>query len=382
MAESGELPGYDVMARLLREFGSTAGGDSALERAVTAAGEALNVWRDRIEQLAAHDRARADVMLLEQRARDQVSLILDLVQRLAAVPESPAMPSEESRCRPPPSTSERRDVGLSGETGPPREGLAILLLGAFELHVGGKRVTAWRGRRGPTVLQYLVSRGGAAVEREVLTEALWPDISPDLGRHRVHQAVYALRQTLDQIDPGPQHILCTDGAYRLNPDLSWWTDVAEFERLVTLGGKCDAEDRQDDALAAYRSADALYRGDFVEGAVFADWAAAERRRLRALYVLVGNRLGEIHVERGDHAAALKVCGKVLERDAWNEEVTRRAMASYAASGNPSLALQMFRSFEAELAKELGVAPSTKTRELFAQLCGRVSPDSSPQPSIR
>jgi DNA-binding SARP family transcriptional activator len=63
-------------------------------------------------------------------------------------------------------------------------------------------------------------------------------------------------------------------------------------------------------------------------------------------------------------------------------VTRRAMMCYAASGNPSLALQLFKSFEAELARELGVAPSAETRELFADLCGRVPPASCPQPSIR
>lgn len=349
MAENGESSGFDVMARLLRDFHVAApdGGDSALDRAVAAARDALNVWRDRIEELAAYDRAREDVMLLERRAHDQFGLIFELVQQLAAT----SAPSGEHPCRPPPD--------------PP--GLAVLLLGAFELHVDGERVTTWRGRRGPTVLQFLVSRGGVAVEREVLTEALWPDISPDLGRHRVHQAIYALRQTLQQVDPGREHIVCTDGAYRLSPDIDWWTDVAEFERLVALGEKCDAEDRPDAALDAYRRADALYRGDFAEGGTFADWAVAERRRLRALYVLVGNRLSAIHVERGDHAAALKVCSKVLEQDAWNEEVTRRAMRSYAASGNPSLALQLFRSFEAELAKELGVAPSAETRELFTGL---------------
>jgi len=183
----------------------------------------------------------------------------------------------------------------------------------------------------------------------------------------VHQAVYALRQTLQQLDPDREYIVCANGAYRLNPELSVWTDVAEFERLVALAGRHDAARRVGDALAAYRSADALYRGDYLEGGSCAEWAVAEHRRLRAEYVMAGSRLSQLYAELGEHRAALAVCTKVLDRDPWNEEVTRRAMRSYVAVGSPSLGLQLYKVLEEKLLKELDVAPSTETRRLFAQL---------------
>ena len=43
------------------------------------------------------------------------------------------------------------------------------------------------------------------------------------------------------------------------------------------------------------------------------------------------------------------------------------MRAYVAIGNPSLGLQLYKVLEEELLKELGVAPSAETRQLFAQL---------------
>jgi DNA-binding SARP family transcriptional activator len=370
MTENGGSPAHHAIVELLHELCATANTGrsllgASLDGAVVAAREAVRTWSSRVEELAAQSRARDDAMLLERRARDQVCSILDLIMQLATLPDQ-----QTTDAQPHTAARESADEPADAETSAvamPGTGLAVRLLGPFELYVSGWQVTAWRGRRGPAVLQFLISRHGQAVKREALTEALWPEVSPDLGRHRVHQAVYALRQTLQQLDPDREHIVCANGAYRLNPELSVWTDVAEFERLVALAGRHDAARRVGDALVAYRSADALYRGDYLDGGSCAEWAVAEHRRLRAEYVMAGSRLSQLYAELGEHRAALAVCTKVLDRDPWNEEVTRRAMRSYVAVGSPSLGLQLYKVLEEKLLKELDVAPSTETRRLFAQM---------------
>lgn len=339
--------------------------DSALDCALLAVREAVDTWHVQIQQLAAHERTVQDTRSLEQRARQRVCVILDLATQLAALPIQPTSSAPVRLC------GERATEagGVSGSDGQrsPPAGLALFLLGSFELQVAGRRVTDWRGRRGPAVLQFLASRRPGFVDREVLIEAVWPGISPDLGRHRLHQAIYALRQTLHQLDPDQEHIVCENGAYRLHPRVRMWIDVEKFERFAADGAKLEAAGHMDEAIDAYRSASLLYRGDFLESNPFADWAAAERRRFRASYVVIGNRLGELYVQRGDHAAALAVCLKVLERDGWNEEVTRNAMRSYAATGNRSMALQLFKSLEADLANEFGLAPSVETCTLHMEI---------------
>jgi hypothetical protein len=273
MTENGESPVRQAVAGLLQELCSAANaGNSVLGEsiggAVEVAREAVRTWTSRVEELAVQTRAREDAVLLERRARDQVCTILDLVMQLATLPIPPAGDAaSRGLTGEAPADGIERSEPETMTASMPTTGLAVRLLGPFELHVAGWRVTAWRGRRGPAVLQFLISRRGQAAKREALTEALWPDVSPDLGRHRVHQAIYALRQTLQQLDPDHEYIRCANGAYSLNPDLSAWTDVAEFERLVALAGRHDSAGREGDALAAYQSADDLYRGDYPRAAL-------------------------------------------------------------------------------------------------------------------
>ena len=136
---------------------------------------------------------------------------------------------------------------------------------------------------------------------------------------------------------------------------------------MAVGRRLEAEGRPDIAVETYQEAERLYRGDFLEDLPSAEWAAAEHGRLLSDYVELGNRLADLYAERGDHAAAIAVCNRVLARDTWNEESARRKMRSYTATGNPSLALRVFKSCRDELVRELGTEPSPETRALYEQI---------------
>lgn len=345
-------------------------GDSPFDRAILAAREALTTWRDQIEQLALHERAHDDAVSLEECARQRVCSVLDLVTQLVALPNSRTSKVADATRRETGTTHTAcSDAGPEpdGEAPPPGSNLCAYLLGAFELHADGTRVTDWHGKRGPAVLQFLLSRRGVFADREVIIEALWPGMCADAGRHRLHQAIYTLRGILNRLDPGREYIVCENGAYRLDPAVPLWTDVGEFDRLSAVGTGHDAAGRADQAFTAYFAAEQLYRGDYLDSTPCTDWAEGERRRLRASYVVLATRLGELHAERGDHTAAIAGCARVLERDPWNEEATRLVMRSYAATGNRSLALQLFKSFETALVDDLGVTPSAEARMLYEEI---------------
>jgi DNA-binding SARP family transcriptional activator len=303
------------------------------------------------------DRALESSIVTAQRARERLSLVLDLVSHFANLP-SPG----DAASRP----GDRAD--RSGPApGPPVPGIAVYLLGSFELRVNGHRVERWRGRRGQAILQFLVAHRRLPVTRDALIEAVWPEIDEHTGRRRLHQAIYALRQTLREAGASDQQVICANGSYRLDPSAPIWTDVDEFARLVSLGRRLEGEGRCEQALEVFREAEALYRGEFLEDLPYADWAAGERARLLSGYVELGNRLADLYAERGDHAAAIAVCNRVLTRDSWNEESARRKMRSYVASGNPSLALRTFRSCQDELVRELGTGPAAETRALYEEI---------------
>jgi DNA-binding SARP family transcriptional activator len=330
-------------------------GDRALESSIVTAQRAAACWQELLQRVAYHEHARDLASSLERHARERLHLVLDLATRFADLPSTPG---------------QRLDAGQGPGPSPapvPAPGIAFCLLGGFELRVNGRRVDQWRGRRGQALLQFLVAHRRRAVSREALIEALWPEADEDAGRRRLHQAVYALRQTLRDAGASYRHIICANGFYQLDPAVPIWTDVDELDRLVEEARRLEAEGQPALAFETYRKAERLYRGNFLEDVPFAEWATAERSRLLASYVELANRLADLYAEQGDHAAAIAICNRVLARDAWNEECARRKMRSYTATGNPSLALRTFQSCKDELVRELGTEPSTETRALYEEI---------------
>lgn len=374
--------------------------DPTLDGALSAARVAMDEWRAQCELLAFHERARQQAASSEASARHRISAVMDLVTQLANRPHFPSpggfpeataegyaargMRASDCEAADPdddrqreehdeaPSPRTARTVAGSTADG----GLRIRLLGRFEVRANGRPVVDWKGRRGAAVLQVLVGRRGEPVDREVLIEALWPEMRPEEGRRRLHQAVYNLRQSLHIVDPDHEYILSDNGRYRLNTSLLVWTDVAEFDRLVEEGERHVAAGRERDAENAWRTAVQLYGGDLLEDCQLPEWAETEQRRLRERYILVGNRLARLCSEQQQHAEALSFCRRVLQRDSWNEEATMIAMESHVATGGRSLAVRLFRSFEHELRRELGITPSAKVRELYSRIVAAGDPEPS------
>src|SRR4029077_5416539 len=71
--------------------------------------------------------------------------------------------------------------------------LQARLLGSFEARVDGSAVASWDGRRGTSVLRYLLSRRQHACSRDELLEEYWPDVPASLARNRLQVAVSGLR---------------------------------------------------------------------------------------------------------------------------------------------------------------------------------------------
>jgi Transcriptional regulatory protein, C terminal len=77
--------------------------------------------------------------------------------------------------------------------------LQARLLGPFEVRLDGTAVTSWNGRRGASVLRYLLSRRLYACSRDELLEEYWPDVPVGAARNRLQVAVSGLRRTLREV---------------------------------------------------------------------------------------------------------------------------------------------------------------------------------------
>jgi|SRR6478609_6658286 len=329
--------------------------DGILSGAITAGQRALEEWQQAVASLRHHEEVRSLAASTELRARDRLNSVLELLTKLSGHSEMIG------------PSADRSQRSQSASTSRPRPGLAVRMLGNFELDFDGQPVRDWHGRRAVSIMQFLLSNRRHGVCRETLIDAIWSEIPADRGRRRLHQGIYDLRGTLRAADPGRTHIICVNGSYRLDPTIKIWVDVEEFDRLVSAAADSQANNRLDEAFEFCRAAKRLYRADFLSDATGLDWATVERHRLRTRYIVLCNQLARLHAARGEPRCAIAVLERVLAKDPWNEDSARIMMQCYVEMGQLSLAMRVFKSCEGALERELGVRPAAETLKLYRRI---------------
>ncbi len=222
--------------------------------------------------------------------------------------------------------------------------LRARLLGALEIELNGTAISASPSQRPWAVFAYL-ALASHSVPRAELASRFWPDVLDQSARASVRSALWALRRRLGDA-------LVVDGErVGLQDAQEVWVDVHEFDRL--------AEADPDAALE-------LCRGELLEG-LEDEWALSARERHRERVIAVLERLARAAEQRGEMREAVELTRRQVERDPFDEDAHRRLILRLDASGDRAGAIRSYRTLTERLRRELGVAPSSQTRELIEQL---------------
>lgn len=246
--------------------------------------------------------------------------------------------------------------------------LRVFTLGRFALVVGGRGVPLerWTRKQAISLLKILVTHRGKTLPREQLIEALWPGLPERRGRDRLKVTMYALRRELQAAGVDPRLLYTVGGAYGLRRE-GLWVDADVFEGRVREGYAWERRGRDEEALRAYREAEALYGGDFLGEDLYEDWCAEERERLRELYLDLLQRMATLLAARGDYAQAAWLCRKALVHEPCRETIHRTLMECLWRQGCRAEALAQYRRLQELLAQELGVEPLPETQALYRRI---------------
>ena len=254
----------------------------------------------------------------------------------------------------------RPSTGLRASTA-----LTVVTLGRFAVTAGGAEIDRMRWGRPKVMLlfKYLISAPNQSAHRDVLLEALWPEMPPAAARSNLNNAVYRLRRALEPaIDARqPSRFLAIVGQhYRLvlGPEDRW--DVALFLHRAAVAQQTQ---RDEDFATAAES----YGGDYLPDDLYDDWATGLRERLRSDYGRLLSMWGETLAAQGAIARAIDVTERLLALDPTRESTHRTLMAYYSTSGQRDRALRQYRRCETVLRRALGVAPDTETTALYRQM---------------
>jgi PAS domain S-box-containing protein len=222
----------------------------------------------------------------------------------------------------------------------------------------------WRKRKVQILLAFLALHS-QPMHREVLIEALWPDLEYAAALHNLNTTVYHLRKSLEptlQHGSGSRYIHYESNCYWLHGDPAPWSDVDAIE---TGFAQARREPDPGQAILLYRNALTFYKGDFLAdlGAATA-WCSRERERLRNLYLEAVEEVGRLHEQRQEYRQANEMYWKALSADPCRESACQHLMQLAAQRGDRAAVVSLYHNLSAALEREMGVGPAKETLRMY------------------
>src|SRR5262245_37870973 len=247
--------------------------------------------------------------------------------------------------------------------------LQLVLLGGFQARTAGREIDI-PGRKERALLALLAIPPGEPRTRDKLAGLLWSDRGDSQARDSLKQAVFKLRKSLDGVQPSP--LLADRESVRLER-AAVAVDVVEFEKLIGDG-----------TMESLSRAEALYRGDLLDGLdlrdpAFDEWLLMERQRLRDLARETLAKLVDWHMSAGAHDQAAAAARRLLAIDPLREVAHRALMQIYTAQGQTALALKQYQLCRDVLQAELSVRPEAETERLYQSIREKRTRQTAGQP---
>jgi LuxR family maltose regulon positive regulatory protein len=248
--------------------------------------------------------------------------------------------------------------------------LTLKLLGYVEIFRDPTRhfaPDAWTTRRARDIFCFVAASRHRRADKDVIIDTFWFDSELDAIEKNFHPTISHIRKALNSRQTFKQNFLVfRDGAYQLNPELSYSIDTEEFENHILGAEKAKRENDAASLRACLEAAHALYRGEFMAG-VYDDWAEERRAYYSEQHLRILNGLAKLSFKEKSWVKALKFSNEILQVDPFREDVHRLIMKIFASQGKPAKIKEQFENLQNLLKKELGVSPAVETRKTFQEL---------------
>lgn len=207
---------------------------------------------------------------------------------------------------------------------------------------------------GTSQLLMLLAVYGEA-NRDVIADAIWPDLEGDGAANALKMCVHRARTQLEESSA----IVVSKSLYRLGASVrSTYPEILEVMRAI--GGPF-AEERRPEYLSLF---DRLSKS-LAANRLPWEWFVPYARTLADAVRTIGERLGMDALDRGDAQTALEIARRMVGVDPLDEAARELVMRAYRKLGNATAAMREFEEFSDKLRREMSVAPSERLRRLIA-----------------
>jgi DNA-binding SARP family transcriptional activator len=243
--------------------------------------------------------------------------------------------------------------------------LEIYLLGGFRVRLAKRDIhdRDWRLRKAQNLVKLLALAPAHRLQREQVTELLWPDLHPEAATNNLHKAIYVARRALEPALPrsGRSAFIHLEwNAIVLDSPGGLRVDVEVFERAVALA-HATSDSR------AYAAALRLYAGELLPEDRYEDWAVGRRDELERQYLTLLVEMADMQERSGQTHAAIESLLHVVAREPIDEEAHLGLIRLYAQIGQRHLAVRQYEQLRAVLQRELDLEPSPVSTRLYRDI---------------
>jgi DNA-binding SARP family transcriptional activator len=211
----------------------------------------------------------------------------------------------------------------------------------------------WLQQRPGQLFKYLLVHRDRPVPTDELAEVFWP-AGATAALRNVRYFVHVVRNSLEP-ERGRRRpssfILAESGGYRLDTTRIE-IDADRFESLVTAGLFASARGDAGASASLGRAVD-LYKGEFLADEPYADWALAERERLRGLAAEALRTLAWLHAAGGQLDRAVANLKRLAEMEPFDVDVQCALLALAMRRGRHSEAKRRYASLRARMRQHFG-----------------------------
>lgn len=246
--------------------------------------------------------------------------------------------------------------------------LVIKTLGGFQAFRDETLIeeSAWEAIQPKLLLKAIIAHRAHGVPKDVLIDALWPDVSPLSGERNFKVILHRLRKTLEPEmgrDFGSSYIHLKANLVSLDEELCH-IDLDDFLSLCQKGLQRQEEGDVKSALALFKQALELYRGDFLAEDLYASWAETKRNELRDRCISLLFHVAELLEKQGNLKSANDYYRRVVQMDPTLEPAYQRLITNYVNRGMRNAALRTYEDCARILRQELETEPDTLTTSLY------------------
>ena len=238
--------------------------------------------------------------------------------------------------------------------------VAVRCFGGFDIRVEGAAPSLSGVRpRARALLRLLSLYAGQPVHREVLVDAMWPQLDIDAGTHNLHVCISGLRTTLEPgVARGASRLILRDGdRYLLALPPGSTADLRSFDARLATAERSRASGAADDAIADLEEALRLYVGEVLPEDGPTDWVVPHRDHYQVRAAEGAALLGRLHLDKGRPETAARALRRSIDIDPCRDASWRLLVAAHEAAGDLAAAEEARRSY-ADVLTTLGLVAST------------------------